>query len=462
MKYVVFTFDGYGLPIAWQLQREGAEVLVGQVEDQTRTLTELEKGLSPESESEKARRLSLYEGMLDKQPADKVMERLRRVKQPEDWFLFFDLNHLFRYAEEAASLGIKGNFPTEADYSFEIDRNLAKDFVAQNYSMIRVAEKQKFARAAQAKSFLEQSEDLWVLKGLAEDARTVVPDVSDIALARAQILDAISQSPEEYESAGFLLELLIPNALELTPSKVYWDGVPVYTGMCIENKPLGAGNVGPMTDCSQDIFFETDFSDKINKIAFPPVVDEMARAHRGIFYWDASLYADPRTGKLYFGEFCANRPGYSSLYSEIAACGSASAYFEAVANGKSPHHPNSVSASVRLFNLHAEADGAPLANRTVAFHDRIQSSLWLTDVRKHGRRLVSAGYKQDVGVITGAGKSVGDAAKKAYRAVDEFSFEGAYYRPQFDFVSTEYASSIVNRLEYGLRQGLYRIGFGPS
>ena len=459
---MIFTFDGYGLPIAWQLQREGTDVLVGQVEEQSQTLTALEKNIGPEGEDAKARRLSLFEGMLDKQPAEKLMQKLRKLKDPGEWFVFFDLNHLFRYAEEASQLGFHGNFPTEKDYCYEIDRELAKNFVAENYSMLRVADKQRFSKAAQARAFLESSDELWVLKGLAEDARTVVPDVSDVKLAREQILDAIAQSPDQYESAGFLLELMIGNALELTPSKVYLDGKPVYTGMCIENKPLGAANVGPMTDCAQDIFFGTDLADKINTIAFPKIVDEMARQHRGVFYWDASLYADPRSGKLYFGEFCANRPGYNSLYTEISAAGSATGYFETLAAGGNPHRVNAVAASVRLFNLHTEEGGEPLSNGTIAFQDRVQPDLWLTDVRKNKSRMATAGYKQDIAVITGSGKSISEAAKKAYRSVDEFSFEGAYYRPKFDFISTEYPSSIVNRLEYGLRQGLYRIGFGPS
>jgi hypothetical protein len=460
LKYAVFTFDGYGLPIAWQLQQEGFDVVVAQVEDQTDVLSSLEENVDSEGHESRQRRLSLYDGMLEKRPACKVIEMLRKAKDAPEWFAFFDLNHLFRFAEEASSLGVHGNFPTGDDFCFEIDRELAKDFVDQHYPLMRVAQKRKFESRASAKGFLEKSEDLWVLKGLEEDARTVVPDVADVDLARGQILDALAQHPAEYESAGFLLELLIPGALELTPSKVYYDGEPVYTAMCIENKQLGAGNVGPMTDCAQDLVFSTEMEDKINKIAFPPIVDEMAKKHRGAFFWDASIYADPRTGKLYFGEFCANRPGYNSVYTEITLAGGASKYFESLVKRKNPHSPNEVGGSVRLFNLHRDDAGQPLTGGVIAYKPKVDEGLWLTDGRQERGRLVSAGYKPDLGVMTGVGHSVSEAAKRAYRSVDEFSFEGAYYRPQFDFLSREYKTSLLNRLEYGLEKGLYRIGFG--
>jgi hypothetical protein len=301
---------------------------------------------------------------------------------------------------------------------------------------------------------------MWVLKGLAEDARTVVPDVDDLDLAHGQVLDALQQHSEEYEGAGYILELLIPNAIELTPQQIYLDGQPIASCMCIENKQLGAGNVGPMTDCAQDLVFGTDLDDPINRIAFPAAVDELAKQHKGLFYWDASLLINPRTGGVFFGEFCANRVGYNSLYTEIAACGSANTYFESLSKGKNPYPAGSVAASCRVFNLHRDGDGAPMAGGTIDYKPRIEEGLWLRDVRKQGRRTVAAGFCDTIAVLTGAGNSVGEAAKRLYKRIDEFSFEGAYYRPHFDFVSREYRSSIVNRLNYGLQRSFYKIGFG--
>ncbi|HEY0867361.1 MAG TPA: hypothetical protein VGE01_08285 [Fimbriimonas sp.] len=460
MRYYVFTFDGYGLPIAHRLQREGHEVVVAQVEDQGQVLSELEQGLPDEDAESKQRRLSLYDGLLDKRPADKVMEDLRRGRK-KDAFVFFDLNHLFRYAEEVEELGYHGNFPRGDDYILEIDRERAKSFVGDNYPMVRVGENHRFDRAAQAKRFLKNTDELWVLKGIQEDARTVVPNTDDVALAQNQILDALEKDLETYESAGFILEKKITPALEYTPERLYYDGRLVATLLVIENKDLGAGNVGPQTDCSQDLVFLIEDDCKIARMAFPPIVDEMAKAHRGLFLWDASLYVDPRTGRAYFGEFCANRPGYNSLYNQISLAGSASRLFESAVEGKAPYPVNEVGTSVRIFNLH-QSEGRPLAGAAVEILPEVEQNLFLVDVRQKSRRLATAGYKDTLGVAVGSGHSVSEAARAAHRAIGGLSFEGAFYRPYFDLISRDYRTSIVNRIDYGLQLGYYKVGFGLS
>src|SRR2546423_8953517 len=198
MKYVVFTYSGYGLPIAWKLQQEGQDVLVAQVQDEA----EIISGISSEGDEERERRLSLYDGLLEKRSAEQVMARLRKIKQRQEFFAFFDLNHLFRYAEQVRDIGLHGNFPTQQDYEFEIDREWAKDFVALHYKGVRVGHHERFSTITDAAEFLSNSEEMWVLKGLKEDARTVVPDVDDVDLARGQVINAIERDRDEYESEG--------------------------------------------------------------------------------------------------------------------------------------------------------------------------------------------------------------------------------------------------------------------
>jgi phosphoribosylamine-glycine ligase len=459
VRYVVFTFDGYGLPIALQLQREGHDVVVAQVQDQSDVLSSLEANLPDEEAEARGRRLSLYDGILDKRPAWEVVEELEKGTTQDD-FLFFDLNQLFRFSERLQPLGIAGNYPTEKDFLFEIDRESAKRFVNDNYPLVRVGENKRFSKAAEGIRFLKDSDDTWVLKGLEEDARTIVPDVDDVDLARGQIIEALSQMPEDYESAGYLLERMIPGMLEFTPQRVYYDGSHVATLMVLENKELGAGDVGPMTDCAQDLTFLIEEDDRIAEIAFPPIVDEMAREHRGLFFWDASLLIEARTGKIYFGEFCANRPGYNALYNQMSLVGSSSDYFEDVCRGRNPYPDNEVGVAVRVFNLNEDKGGYPLRNSAIDYKPRAEKDLWLTDVRRVRDRLRSAGYKDTIGVATGCGKSVYEAARRAHRVIDEFSFEGAFYRPMFDLLSREYKTSILNRIDYGLKRSFYKVGFG--
>jgi hypothetical protein len=116
---------------------------------------------------------------------------------------------------------------------------------------------------------------------------------------------------------------------------------------------------------------------------------------------------------------------------------------------------------VTLFNPATDREHRclPPAGVPVDFKERAAPHLWLWDVKSAGGRLVSVGSDWNVGVVTGSGKAIQDAVKEMYRCVDEFSFVGAYYRPRFDYLSLDYPTSIVNRLNYGLQRGLYQLPF---
>src|SRR5205085_957737 len=149
-------------------------------------------------------------------------------------------------------------------------------------------------------------------------ANTFVPDVDDPRLAARQVIEALRADADRYRQPGFILEHLIRQPMEVTPEKIYYDGVPLATTLDFENKPFGSGNISVQTGCAQDLVFPKDMADEINSIAFPPIVDQMAQQHKGWFCWDASLLIERETGNIYFGEFCANRPGYNSLFSELS------------------------------------------------------------------------------------------------------------------------------------------------
>src|SRR5205823_7576505 len=77
----------------------------------------------------------------------------------------------------------------------------------------------------EAIEFLKSTEQLWVLKGQDDSVKTFVPDVDDPKLAARQIIEMLNENKEAYDSAGFILEQLINAAIEITPEKIYYDGV---------------------------------------------------------------------------------------------------------------------------------------------------------------------------------------------------------------------------------------------
>jgi len=461
MKYVFITYSGLSLPIAYKLQQEGNDVVVGQIEDIKDYVMEEEIKKAVESNFNHERRMKLFRNMVKLQPAERVIEQLKAAKNPQEYFIFFEENNLYRWADKVRDLGCEGNFPTREDYLFEIDRDFAKEFVKQHYSKLYTPQVMEFAKAADAINFLKETNDIWVLKGMHDHAKTYVPTINDVGLARGQLIEMLNNFPNEYERLGLILEIFIPSIIELTPEKMYYNGVPLVTTMNFENKSFGSGNISVQTGCAEDLIFPTDMEDKINKICFPPIIDEMARQHKGLFIWDASILINKRDGKMYFGEFCSNRPGYNSFFTELSLLGSVTPFFEKIVRKESPFTLGTVATSVRIFNLNRDEDTEQIAaDMTVDYRSEIEKDLWLWDVRKNQRgKLVTVGSDWNLAVITGSGKSIDEAVGKMYRSVDGFAFVGAYYRSKDDYLSLDYPTSIINRLNYGLERGLYRLPF---
>src|SRR6185369_7169439 len=303
-------------------------------------------------------------------------------------------------------------------------------------------------------------DEVWVLKGNSDDSSAFVPDVDDPILAAKQVIETLDKDVDTYEAEGFILELLIPSVMEITPEKLYYDGVPLGVSIDIENKPIGSGNISIQTGCAADLVFPIADSDRIAQIAFPPIVDELAKQHKGLFYWDASILINKRDGKMYFGEFCPNRPGYNASFTEFAQCGSVHEFFEEVVQKKNPFTLGTVASSIRIFNLHRDNETQQTqGGLTVDFAPEVEKDIWLWDVRKKGKKLVNVGYGDIIAVITGSGDSIEDAVNRMYRNLEKFSFLGAYYRPKADYLSFGYSTSILNRLNYGMNRGLYQIPF---
>lgn len=467
MKYIVFTFDGEGLPVAKRLHDEGHDVIVGQVEEEWDTLTKPEKRKYEEEELFwKKRRLSLYKNIVERVPATKLLKMLKRIKNPKEFFVFFDFNYLFKFAQTVQDLGFYGNFPTEKDRLFEIDRDASKDFVRKYYPDIQITEKHEFRSIGGAKKFLKEhnGRQIWVLKGKVDEAQTFVPTTDSAELANRQILETLEAFEETYEEAGFILETKIPSVVEITPEKIYYDGIPLAMTINFENKPLGSGNVSMQTGCAADLVFPVSMESRIHDIAFPEIIDKLAKRHKGLFIWDASLLIDTATGLVYFGEFCPNRPGYNSFFTELAQLPSASHFFESIVKQKNPYTLGTVAASVTLFNLLRDPkERHTLSGASIDFPKDVEKNVWPYDIYKKNKndkmRLVGSDWHMSP--ITGKGKNIYQAVENLYKTVEKFSFAGVYYRPKFDFLSLEYPTSILNRFRYAIDRQLFDAPF-PS
>ena len=456
MIYVFPCLEAYPLPLAAHLVAEGHKVLVGMLPSANRLMIKGVKDTSTATETK--RRLSVYDGLLEKHTLDDLMKVLWKVpaRERDNYFFFHDYNNLYNVADEIRRMGFKnGLFPTEWYYRMEKERDLAKTFVKKHYPDIKVADAHDFKTVKDGIAFLADAECIYVLKSNGNSAGTVVPKTDDVDEARELLIDALNKQKQGYELGGYLLEEKIPNCLEVTPVMVFYDGKPVYTLVEFECKGFGAGDIGVQKGGNLALSVRTELDCELNRRSFPPAVYDLAKKQPGLAIYDIGLLYNGED--FYFTEYCAMRYGWDGMFSELVMRDEGkpfvAAYFEDIVAGKNPIK-NEYGASVRLFNLAGNADTEDSGNTgsvagddiPVTWDDAQSNNLFLYMVKEKKGEVVTVGGFDFLGCATGASDVLETAVSKAYAVVDAVTCETKYYRPKFDYLSMEYKSSILNRL----------------
>ena len=454
MRYIFFTTENSISPIAQKLEQEGNEVTVAQIEDLKLTLTseELKGNTHEEKPNERKRRLSMGNGLVVNQNAVDVIKAMKKLK-PADYFITGDTNAAFAFTEQALKMGFTGMLTEEKDRMFEVDREAAKEIVEKNYPALEVMEHKEFKTAQEGVDFLQDTDKTWVLKSLGDSGETIVPKIDDPELASQQLIDVLNRDKKAYEENGFMLEQKVIDGIELTPQAVFLDGTLVFTDLDIETKTMGSHERGPNKGCGTNLIVRTNPKDKLNKMAFPKYVHDLAKSRKGIFIIDAGILFDRNSKRAYFTEFCFQRFGWDAFPTELSMCDSVASYFESIMKGENPLKRR-FGAGVRLFNLNQDDERYPEPELSVNWKEEAEKDLYLYDVKKSKGKVVTAGFQQDLGVATGSGDFLMQAIGKCYENANAISLKDMYYKSHEDFVSREYPQSILNRLMFAVSEGL--------
>lgn len=465
MRYVFFTFNGYSMPMAKRLQDEGNEVLVAQI---ARPDSLGIDGWQSQKEDPEVRRrrLSLYDGILDKKDAEKVLRDLAwdadRGRNQSATFVVADHNNLCKFAERVARLGYTGLLPDTSDYEREKDREASQEFVNKHYNgQLKVIESQSLKSAEDGIAIVEGSDKLWVLKSHGNLAETIVPKTMSLELNHAQIIGALQREAKDYEKGGFLIEQKIRQPIEFTPEIAFWDGEPIYSQVEIECKPIGAGDVGRDGGGAINLVVKTSLRDEISKRFFPEAVFAMAKKRKGLFIFDAGILYDPETKAYFFTEFAGNRWSWGGAYSEMAMAQlygkTASNYFESVAKGENPLR-RKFGATVTMYNTIPDLDHADCQKEgiPVVFDEALARNLNFYQIKaSEDGGVENVGYNDPLfAYISGSGDDLKHCIDMTYRAVDAVSFKEVLYRYKVDYLSKDYSSSIPNRLDFLTKQKL--------
>ena len=77
----------------------------------------------------------------------------------------------------------------------EVARDEAKAIVKKNYPDLSVMECKEFATAQEGVAFLQESDQVWVLKSKGDSGETVCPKIDDPQLANQEIVDMLEGRP---------------------------------------------------------------------------------------------------------------------------------------------------------------------------------------------------------------------------------------------------------------------------
>jgi len=448
MKYAVFTYDGHGLPIAYKLLLEGNDVIVGQAE-------KLEH-MPEEEEETKKRRLSLYDGMIEKVSADKLLEILRKEKK-EDWFVIGDFNYVYPYTEKVKKMGFRGLLPTREDFELEEDRNKAKEYVFKRYKIFSRQDIQEFDKIKDGLKFLKESDKIYGIKGNNPQAPTYFPISNEKEIAYQELEDIMVNNQKLYESEGFILEEKIEDLIEFCPEIVTFDYEIVGMSINIENKPIGAGNVGLPTGDSASFIFWIDKDEpgfqKLYEMFFSPASDKIYRENE-LVIWDAGTIYSPSRNAFYFTEFCSNRMGFSAIFDELCTLDSVSEYFEKALEKQYIFDKNvkMFGCSIRVFNEIKDKQVKHMPQRdALVIADKENKDVWLWDVYEKNGRLYTAGLDHNLAVITSADNNW----KVGFYLADEmlsdgktFVFPAMLYRRAFELVRCDYPQNFDERIKF--------------
>lgn len=434
-KFVVITYEGESLGIAWQLHRAGKEVILGIVEEGKT----VKRG--PKSDELEKRRRDMGKGILNVRKAEELVVEMQGWEDKNEWFVFCDFAHEFQLASKLK--GFKyGMFPQRFDYEMETDRDLAKDFVKKNYPMLKTPETQEFSSIDDAIEFINESEEFWALKGNSPEAKTVVPNTELLDHAREEIIDALTSDKADYESKGLILERQIRDGVETCVEAMFWNGEMICTILDLELKPMGSGNLSYQVGCANNLVMEIPMDCELVKMGIPDAVHKIAKKHRGWFIMDANIIF--KDGDAYFLEFCV-RPGYDSLVTSMAMGGGVSEFFDALVEGENPYQ-YTYGVGVRGMNLKTD-EGMPKAGLRMRWSPDVEDDLYPWNIAKEDGSYYDTGAQIECMVFTGVSDDPEYAAIKAFAAVKKFSFDSLYYRPQSDWTSRDYKGNITDRLE---------------
>lgn len=435
-----YLFDGLGIAIRAKI--EGLNVFMIRMDNKITKEKLIE-------EKEINSWLELGYGLIDVyNPVDGI-KKLKELNRQET-FILFDFNYGGdTLGEEIRNLGFVGLIPTKEDRLFEKDRLLAIDFVNKNYKNIKTPESFELKNIEDINNILKEYKDMiFVLKPNNSSIQTFIPP-DDYNLFLEEIGAYSKNNKKILEKYGFVLQRKIIDGFEFTPEVIFsLSGKPLVATIDIETKKFGNYGTSKTVGCSADLVFGVDINSKIIEYAVKPMFERVInRAQKGkqIIFWDANLIYDNQTKNLYFLEFCPNRFGINSFYTELEIAGGITNFLNRFIEEKNPLYKDDIDyeldnifgSSIRLFNVDYKNEELSIPE--------INEHTWILDGKKTDK-IYTTKFSEDAIILT---RSSYNPYESLYLVQsDAFQDKWSLFYKRSDLTMRGFKDSILDRFDF--------------
>lgn len=415
-RFVVVTKDFSGLGFATKLAEQGEDVVMAyRFEDN-------------EGQKMPASAKLLGNGLVEKIELDEIWKRRAHYR---DAHWHFDQNHFWKEGEALRKEGFPNVWGgSKLMFDMENDRDFGVRLVEQ--AGLSAPETFEFTIPEEGLAFLDQNEDrAYVFKPNepSDGWETFVPDSEKDPIANEELYSYLEALPKG-NTGGYILQERL-RGVEANFEVWMKDGVPFFAFCDLESKKQDNDDLGAMCGGSQDISFTVPLDSKgirdtVMRLAKLPEF----KKYTGFLDMNV-IIAD---NDNYFLEFCARYgyPAHVSLLYGLAKdpIGDIMADMNDPGTDFYKHFKYGFAAGITLYNQKYRK-GLP-----VYMDPDVEQHFYSFDTYKRGAGeqslTLTAGTAPEVGVMTGHGFSVVDAAEDALAHARKIHFPNREMRTDID------------------------------
>jgi phosphoribosylamine-glycine ligase len=432
--FIICTRDFSGLGMAIRLQDEGHDVLVAYEPD-------------PEMPDDKVEAYNLVgKGIVKRSTMKAAFEKRKELK---DCYWVFDSNYLYEYGDKLRKEGFKVFGASEWTNKMEFDREFGTN-VAKS-SGLDLPETKEFSDVASAIEFLEaHDEQSYVCKpNDVESYLTYVPQMEIQKDANRELQSYLQLMDDGHD---FILQEQI-NGVEVDVNVLFHNGKPYFATVLLECKRKNSGDKGELVGCSQDIIFTMPLESPIVQKTIGKMFPVYQKQKYTGFGDVNCILAD---NSVYFLEVC-NRFGYNehpNLFWNLCIPDFSEVLSQMVDEPKGNFYENfrkGFGASILLYIDHSKS-GFPLFVAKETYKNFYSFDSYKDETCEEETDYRLAGYDIALGIVTGFGYTIKDAAKHALDNALKINYPFCAYREDLDDVN--YHSSPIKRYEALSAMGL--------